>query len=164
MVRSRRLELPRPFGHSDLNAARLPVPPRPHVHGLSGGIETAPGRRASSKALRAAQRCSASPKSGQVLNGLFTIAQVPRYTGTMLLLAAASIVMAYSGPPAHAQHDGHSGNQRPASLIAEATATVRIVSGVRITATAQPADAQVQTVQLPGADGQPRELRLVEFQ
>src|SRR5688572_13634543 len=31
MVRSRRLELPRPFGHSDLNAARLPVPPRPHI-------------------------------------------------------------------------------------------------------------------------------------
>ena len=31
MVRSRKLELPRPFGHSDLNAARLPVPPRPHV-------------------------------------------------------------------------------------------------------------------------------------
>src|SRR5687767_10423330 len=31
MVRSRRLELPRPLGHSDLNAARLPVPPRPHV-------------------------------------------------------------------------------------------------------------------------------------
>ena len=31
LVRSRRLELPRPFGHSDLNAARLPVPPRPHV-------------------------------------------------------------------------------------------------------------------------------------
>ena len=25
MVRSRRLELPRPFGHSDLNAARLPI-------------------------------------------------------------------------------------------------------------------------------------------
>jgi hypothetical protein len=82
----------------------------------------------------------------------------------MLLLAAASIVMAYSGPPAHAQHDGHSGNQRPGSLIAEATATVRIISGARITATTQPADAQVQTVQLPGADGQPRESRLVEFQ
>src|SRR5258708_32240931 len=31
LVRSRRLELQRPFGHSDLNAARLPVPPRPHV-------------------------------------------------------------------------------------------------------------------------------------
>ena len=30
VVRSRRLELPRPFGHSDLNAARLPIPPRPH--------------------------------------------------------------------------------------------------------------------------------------
>ncbi len=31
VVRSRRLELPRPFGHNDLNVARLPVPPRPHV-------------------------------------------------------------------------------------------------------------------------------------
>ena len=31
MVRSRRLELPRSFLHSDLNAARLPVPPRPHI-------------------------------------------------------------------------------------------------------------------------------------
>src|SRR3954468_1785448 len=30
MVRSRRLELPRDLSHSDLNAARLPVPPRPH--------------------------------------------------------------------------------------------------------------------------------------
>ena len=28
MVPSGRLELPRPFGHSDLNAARLPIPPR----------------------------------------------------------------------------------------------------------------------------------------
>ena len=31
MVRSRRLELPRVLPHSDLNAARLPIPPRPHV-------------------------------------------------------------------------------------------------------------------------------------
>ena len=31
LVRSRRLELPRPFGHSHLKAARLPIPPRPHV-------------------------------------------------------------------------------------------------------------------------------------
>ena len=31
MVRSRRLELPRGRPHSDLNAARLPIPPRPHV-------------------------------------------------------------------------------------------------------------------------------------
>lgn len=30
MVRPRRLELPRVLPHSDLNAARLPVPPRPH--------------------------------------------------------------------------------------------------------------------------------------
>ena len=33
MVRSRRLELPRELPHSDLNAARLPIPPRPHVLG-----------------------------------------------------------------------------------------------------------------------------------
>ncbi len=31
MVRSRRLELPRAFAHNDLNVARLPVPPRPHI-------------------------------------------------------------------------------------------------------------------------------------
>ncbi len=31
VVRSRRLELPRPFGHSHLKAARLPIPPRPHA-------------------------------------------------------------------------------------------------------------------------------------
>jgi malonate transporter len=31
VVRSRRLELPRELPHSDLNAARLPIPPRPHV-------------------------------------------------------------------------------------------------------------------------------------
>ena len=31
LVRPRRLELPRGLAHSDLNAARLPIPPRPHV-------------------------------------------------------------------------------------------------------------------------------------
>mgnify|MGYP007050641361 CR=1 FL=1 len=44
MVRSRRLELPRPFGHSDLNAARLPVPPRPHADVSGAGLPT--GERA----------------------------------------------------------------------------------------------------------------------
>ena len=31
LVRPRRLELPRELPHSDLNAARLPIPPRPHA-------------------------------------------------------------------------------------------------------------------------------------
>ena len=31
MVRPRRLELPLPLKNSDLNAARLPIPPRPHT-------------------------------------------------------------------------------------------------------------------------------------
>ena len=34
MVRLRRLELPRGLAHSDLNAARLPVPPQPHWRGF----------------------------------------------------------------------------------------------------------------------------------
>jgi hypothetical protein len=101
---------------------------------------------------------------GQTLKELFTILRLRRYTGSMLLLAAASIVMAYSGPPVHSGPADHSAGRRPGSLIAEATATVRIISGARITATAQPADAQVETVRLPGADGQPRESRLIEFQ
>ena len=40
MVRSRRLELPRPFGHNDLNVARLPVPPRPHIMKSRNGSGT----------------------------------------------------------------------------------------------------------------------------
>ena len=31
MVRMRGLEPPRPYGHGDLNAARLPIPPHPRV-------------------------------------------------------------------------------------------------------------------------------------
>ena len=36
MVRSRRLELPRELPHSDLNAARLPIPPRPREEPARG--------------------------------------------------------------------------------------------------------------------------------
>ena len=48
LVRSRRLELPRPFGHSDLNAARLPVPPRPHVMKIGRRSATATRQGAAS--------------------------------------------------------------------------------------------------------------------
>jgi hypothetical protein len=41
MVRSRGLEPPRELPHSDLNAARLPIPPRPHCPGL-GDARIAP--------------------------------------------------------------------------------------------------------------------------
>jgi site-specific DNA recombinase len=37
VVRSRRLELPRAFAHNDLNVARLPVPPRPHILAKGAG-------------------------------------------------------------------------------------------------------------------------------
>lgn len=62
LVRSRRLELPRPFGHNDLNVARLPVPPRPHVMNCRrspGGWQGC----APSKAGRGLQRLCAPPVS-----------------------------------------------------------------------------------------------------
>ena len=48
MVRSRRLELPRVLPHSDLNAARLPIPPRPH---WIGGASLAPRQSAAKREL-----------------------------------------------------------------------------------------------------------------
>ncbi len=42
MVRSRRLELPRHFCHSDLNAARLPIPPRPQIQAEQGATGSKP--------------------------------------------------------------------------------------------------------------------------
>ena len=38
MVRPARLELARVLPHSDLNAARLPIPPRPHAPTLFGSL------------------------------------------------------------------------------------------------------------------------------
>ena len=54
MVRSRRLELPPCFQDSDLNAARLPIPPRPHYvrHGPEGPRSRPLGRRGNSKPHR----------------------------------------------------------------------------------------------------------------
>jgi len=46
MVRSRRLELPRELPHSDLNAARLPIPPRPHCLTLNMALSRPSRRRA----------------------------------------------------------------------------------------------------------------------
>ena len=51
MVRSRGLEPPRVLPHSDLNAARLPIPPRPHCLGLV--------KRALNKAFQDVKRKSA---------------------------------------------------------------------------------------------------------
>ncbi len=47
MVRSRRLELPPVLPDSDLNAARLPIPPRPHENlGARFGPDLPMGRLA----------------------------------------------------------------------------------------------------------------------
>ena len=42
LVRSRRLELPRELPHSDLNAARLPIPPRPRAPDSCAGVAKPP--------------------------------------------------------------------------------------------------------------------------
>ena len=123
-----------------------------------------PGRRASSKALRVAQRRSLRPKAGQTLNRLFTIARRRRYTVYMLLLLAAASVVVQAGPQAHPDPNYHSGGHRPGSLTAEATATVRILSGARIAAASGLVDAHIQTVHLTTNDGQTRIARLVEFE
>jgi len=79
----------------------------------------------------------------------------------MLFLAAAAIAMAHPGHPAPNYHsDGH----RPGSLIAEATATVRIVSGARISATSRPVGARLETIELARSDGQAQLAKLVEFE
>ncbi|HEU5068659.1 MAG TPA: hypothetical protein VFT61_10810 [Sphingomicrobium sp.] len=79
----------------------------------------------------------------------------------MLLLAAAAMSMAL---PGHPGSNYRSDGRRSGSLIAEATATVRIVSGVRINATSKPTGAQLETIQLPRSDGQARLANLVEFE
>jgi hypothetical protein len=126
-----------------------------------GGVDAAPGRRASSKALPPAQRCYACPKSGRGLKELFTISWRLRYTGTMLLLAAAAIAMAH---PGHPGPNSHSDGDRSRVLVAEATATVRIVSGARIDATTRPVGARLETIELPRSDGQAYLANLVEFE
>ena len=56
LVRSRRLELPRELPHSDLNAARLPIPPRPHCPDLVERSLAAPAKLVKSKGTGASQK------------------------------------------------------------------------------------------------------------
>ena len=83
LVRSRRLELPRPFGHSDLNAARLPVPPRPHVMkiGRRSAIATGRARPLAKRpqARNAVPRTRFLPHIGTHLKTFFTMGQGARY-------------------------------------------------------------------------------------
>jgi hypothetical protein len=68
----RGLEPPRPFGHTDLNRARLPVPPHPlgpqehSAHAVSSGSGSRPARREPDKA-RAVRVVPMAPQVQQVL-------------------------------------------------------------------------------------------------
>ena len=61
MVRMRGLEPPRPYGHGDLNAARLPIPPHPRV-GRRDDIARREVRRASRVPTREHHRASEAPR------------------------------------------------------------------------------------------------------
>src|SRR5262249_25844657 len=96
LVRSRRLELPRPFGHSDLNAARLPVPPRPHVMKRQAARTAAATGKAAPLAKAPLGR-NAVPNLkipvhiGTKVKMVFTIMNGRRYALVMLFAAAAIV-------------------------------------------------------------------------
>lgn len=89
---------------------------------------------------------------GTVLNDPFTNCPATRYTRRMLLLALVAATAAVNAP---------SVPDRP--VVRQATATVRIVSGARITQGETPQDAIVRDTIINGADGAPETVRLVEF-
>lgn len=71
----------------------------------------------------------------------------------LALFAAAA-----AGTPAAEQPT--SSARRP---VVQATATVRILSGIRVEAGSTPQDAIIRLVSLESADGSPRQAKLVEF-
>src|SRR4051812_50082187 len=82
MVRSRRLELPRGLAHSDLNAARLPIPPRPHVSSASTsrGLLQACGGNTKSRCPDQANEAAFSKKTGSPMTAALYPAQPPEGT------------------------------------------------------------------------------------
>ena len=152
MVRSRRLELPRPFGHSDLNAARLPVPPRPHVMKKAAAPAARLARRATSKGRGQAQCRGNVPAWDKWLRRCLP---KPRHAFSCGMLFAAAIAIATAAMPA-----------QPAAPRRQATATVRIVRAQPLNF-AEIERSQPKTLRssvIRGRDGQRETARLVEFQ
>jgi hypothetical protein len=73
-----------------------------------------------------------------------------------VLILALAVAMATAGP----QPDSRASASSPAI---QATATVRIVSGARISATELPDEALVRDTWVTGPDGVQHKARLVEF-
>jgi hypothetical protein len=73
----------------------------------------------------------------------------------MFVLALAAAMASASPPP-----EQRSGTGTP---LIQATATVRIVVGARISATELPDEALVRDTRVTGPDGVERKARLVEF-
>lgn len=74
------------------------------------------------------------------------------------MMILALFAAAAAGAPAAEQPT--SSARRP---VVQATATVRILSGIRVEAASTPQDALVRLVSLESADGSPRQAKLVEF-
>ena len=68
-------------------------------------------------------------------------------------LLAATVLQANSLPPAQAPH----------GALVQATASVRILAGERITADSLPETAIVRDTQVRGPDGSEKPARLIEF-
>ena len=87
-----------------------------------------------------------------MLNASFTIGPPARYTTAMLMLAlfAATAAAQAPAPPA-------------TSAVRQATASVRIVAGARISAAETPAAAIVTQSEVRDENGRRRTVRLVEF-
>jgi hypothetical protein len=87
-----------------------------------------------------------------MLNVLFTIGGPGSYPCAMFVLALAAATLAAPAPQP---------TLRP--VLQQATATVRIIAGERISATDLPRDAMIRDTEVKGADGGAQKVRLVEF-
>jgi hypothetical protein len=120
---------------------------------MDGFAAVAPGKAAPLSKRFRARNGEGRSRIGTVLNDLFTIAARERYTKSMMLLA----ILASATAAAPAQWT-------PArEPVVQATASVRIVPGARISSARIPAEAMVSERKIRGADGVERNARIVEF-
>lgn len=86
-----------------------------------------------------------------MLNDLFTICPPRRYTVDMMILA---LIAASVAQPSAA----------PAAAVVRATATVRIISGKRLTLGTETPEAELRRTRFRDRDGDLKPAQLIEFQ
>lgn len=91
-------------------------------------------------------------RNGTVLNAPFTIGVPERYIAMMLVLALIAATAAADTP---ASSSGEA--------VEQARASVRVISGVRVSAEQPPQEALVRDTETANADGSWTRSRLIEF-